>query len=883
MNFPLQQFQKQFIARIEALDEETLTTGLGAFLSELWDEFDFSLSSPPFGRLSSDDGLTGALNRRWAQVYDAPAARIGVSGSSGSNLAIVGFLLPALGAGRDMVLCERHAHKSLFGGVIASGMQALILENAFDPNLGIPLPASAQHVDDMLSTHRDRVGAVCITSPTYEGLIADLPELSAVCRQYDTLLIVDGAWGSSFGLFAGYPPSPIEFADIAVVSPHKSGFAPSQVSLVLFGSEALALEYDRICDIGLATSSPNQLLLAIADYRYSLARTAHAAESWHAVSLTAQRLRDSLPQRVEGVEAVTPASAGHNVSPVQVCFSTRKSGLSALDWAKRLTNLHAIDPEYASEDLLVLLLGARQAGQEDLLIEALVSAAPAVPPSGQRTIDMHPPVRPAAFTGPVDLRTAFFQSPAKRGENGRSSEFVATYPPGRPKLLPGERIHSRVPFGDLELRCVRPECATHQQLEAYAHFFSEIFSNPPFNQFAFHTDEPLVPIPASRFTMNLSSETDYIDGAGLRNIVLEEPFQRWIDPDTCQSVIRDRCQDAGTLIFALDKERLVGVLHARAASLRRIYQTEEWRDPLLFSRARGKHLADDAAFEAKAAHHFGLGWKDPVMTVSCMAVRPSHRGSLRLLYEMFAASARLMAPDLAKLPILAEVPDDGAARVIDMAINERLVHGVLANGHSVVFSQEADRVLEIFRSGYGHFCSHVRDEVRAMRALWRPSLTDHPSVSARDTGERGMGVFADRPIKAGERIAVFEGETYQAGRASALPARIVNHAIQTGPQRYVSNEGGLAELINHSCAPNAGIKGLVDVVAIRDIRAGEEVTWDYRCSENSDWVLERCLCGQPGCSGKIEGFSSLSPERRAFYVKQGAVSDWLMRPSGALF
>ena len=57
---------------------------------------------------------------------------------------------------------------------------------------------------------------------------------------------------------------------------------------------------------------------------------------------------------------------------------------------------------------------------------------------------------------------------------------------------------------------------------------------------------------------------------------------------------------------------------------------------------------------------------------------------------------------------------------------------------------------------------------------------------------------------------------------------------------------------NHSCAPNARYAGL-DVVAVRDIAAGEELTLDYGELLNEEAEPFHCRCGAPGCRGLVTG------------------------------
>lgn len=92
-------------------------------------------------------------------------------------------------------------------------------------------------------------------------------------------------------------------------------------------------------------------------------------------------------------------------------------------------------------------------------------------------------------------------------------------------------------------------------------------------------------------------------------------------------------------------------------------------------------------------------------------------------------------------------------------------------------------------------------------------------VFVAQTGKTGLGLFARRDIRQGEILFIVKGrlvedsynENYEDLPYSlAVEKHIWLDPFETNPWRY----------INHSCAPNAGIRGSVTVVAMRDIRGG---------------------------------------------------------------
>ena len=74
----------------------------------------------------------------------------------------------------------------------------------------------------------------------------------------------------------------------------------------------------------------------------------------------------------------------------------------------------------------------------------------------------------------------------------------------------------------------------------------------------------------------------------------------------------------------------------------------------------------------------------------------------------------------------------------------------------------------------------------------------------------------------------------------------------------------MSVFINHSCDPNVGFRGQVVYVAMRPIRAGEELCHDYAMERSDDYELE-CHCGSTLCRGMVTGEDWKSPELQQRY------------------
>jgi SET domain-containing protein len=105
----------------------------------------------------------------------------------------------------------------------------------------------------------------------------------------------------------------------------------------------------------------------------------------------------------------------------------------------------------------------------------------------------------------------------------------------------------------------------------------------------------------------------------------------------------------------------------------------------------------------------------------------------------------------------------------------------------------------------------------------------------------GLGLFATEPIKKGVLIAEYKGRRVTNAQADELEARGSRYMYELNSRWTVdgSNRSNLARYANHSCRPNAesdvirgqrarGRKGgMVILRAIRNIKPGDEITYDY--------------------------------------------------------
>lgn len=168
----------------------------------------------------------------------------------------------------------------------------------------------------------------------------------------------------------------------------------------------------------------------------------------------------------------------------------------------------------------------------------------------------------------------------------------------------------------------------------------------------------------------------------------------------------------------------------------------------------------------------------------------------------------------------------------------------------------ADHILALDGMGQAGFLMRIIAEGRARHRR------RHKLYALRGDSIAGYGIVATRAITAGE--VVFRGEA----RAQRLVTRRFVERTWTAVEREmfdryaypVSDEVSLiwdrepAEWApqNHSCAPNTAYDGL-NVVALREIAVGEELTLDYATFLDDTAAPFDCACGAPNCRGRIVG------------------------------
>ena len=142
----------------------------------------------------------------------------------------------------------------------------------------------------------------------------------------------------------------------------------------------------------------------------------------------------------------------------------------------------------------------------------------------------------------------------------------------------------------------------------------------------------------------------------------------------------------------------------------------------------------------------------------------------------------------------------------------------------------------------------------------------HRHIAVRNSPIHGRGVFALRRIPKGARIIEYKGTLItdkeadrRFGRLQENSAHTMLFSVDGGMVIDATRRGNSARWINHSCAPNCDTyekDKRMYIRAIRDIRPGEELSYDY-CIETNERITKEvksrwpCWCGAKKCRGTV--------------------------------
>jgi SET domain-containing protein len=124
----------------------------------------------------------------------------------------------------------------------------------------------------------------------------------------------------------------------------------------------------------------------------------------------------------------------------------------------------------------------------------------------------------------------------------------------------------------------------------------------------------------------------------------------------------------------------------------------------------------------------------------------------------------------------------------------------------------------------------------------------------RSSSLHGAGVYTNAPIVKGSRVLEYSGPRISAKQSEGLYDGDVTYLFGMDGGKTIIDGFCMAAFVNHSCDPNCEsdqIENRVWIIALRDIAAGEELTYDYNIYDADPGDKALCRCGASNCRGTM--------------------------------
>ena len=259
--------------------------------------------------------------------------------TNGSTSGIIGAVLACVKK-NDEVLIWQDSHVAHKNAVKLAGANPIFYEVQKDVEWGVHQSISPEMIEEKLKTNK--IKAIIITSPNYEGVVSDIASISKICKKYGAYLIVDEAHGALYPFCDRLPTSAIyEGADFVIQSLHKTAGGLNPTAMLHCNVDGVDIEGALKL---ISTTSPSYPLLATIEKNIKF--------------LNSIRGRKNILGLVENIEELKKKLPNCEFYPGDTTkILVKIAGLSGFELSEILFNKYNIEDEITNEKSVMLLCG----------------------------------------------------------------------------------------------------------------------------------------------------------------------------------------------------------------------------------------------------------------------------------------------------------------------------------------------------------------------------------------------------------------------------------------------------------------------------------------------------------------------------------------------
>lgn len=393
-----------------------------------------------FDNLHHTTGILKEAQQRAADLFHAQETLYSVNGSTAALLSAVSACTTPGGR----ILMARNCHKSVYHGVYLRQLNPVYVyptpEKKYRLNGGI----SPSQVKNLLEEHED-IQAVIITSPTYDGVVSPVRQISEIVHEYNIPLIVDEAHGAHMCFHSNFPQSALsQGADIVIHSLHKTLPSMTQTALLHRNSQRVSSELLHRYMGMYQSSSPSYPLMASIDACVS--DLMEEGEKRFQEYVGYLKSFQSEMEKTKVIHLVTDKIKGqadiYDWDSSKIILSLEDCPMTGKEFYNILLDKYHLQMEMGSNSYVLGItsigdtpLGFKRLAQAVLEIDTKLKGYSQPQSFSPATIRLHQVV---PLYEAMNAHNVYMASEETAGKI--CGEFISLYPPGIPLIVPGEII-----------------------------------------------------------------------------------------------------------------------------------------------------------------------------------------------------------------------------------------------------------------------------------------------------------------------------------------------------------------------------------------------------------------------------------------------------------
>lgn len=286
------------------------------------------------------------------KLYNVKKAFLLVNGATGGILSAV----RAMTDKGDKVIVARNSHKSVYNALELCGLTPKYIVPKVDKEFGINCSITPSQAEKALRENPD-AKLLIITSPTYEGAVSDIKEISRIAHLHNVSVLVDEAHGAHFPFSDSFPVEAIQCgADVAVASLHKTLPSLTQTALLLTSNEELINPLAENLAI-FETSSPSYVFMSSIEKCLDFCKNTKAFDEY----IIRLNSFDEKCRELKNIKVLCCGNdniKNHNFFDFdisKITVSVKGLNINGVQIADKLRNDFKIEPEMVCSDYVLLI------------------------------------------------------------------------------------------------------------------------------------------------------------------------------------------------------------------------------------------------------------------------------------------------------------------------------------------------------------------------------------------------------------------------------------------------------------------------------------------------------------------------------------------------